>query len=75
MEKNENNPEVEEAGALRTEQEKRKSLGAESSQNFQEYFVNITEDSVAIWEVGRNFLKLLLKFILENFIKRPFRAD
>ena len=60
MEKNENNPEVEELGALRTEQEKRKSLGAESSQNFQEYFVNITEDSVAIWEVGRNFLKLLL---------------
>jgi hypothetical protein len=75
MEKNENNPEVEEAGALRAEEEKRKSLGAESSQNFQEYFVNITEDSVAIWEVGRNFLKLFLKFLLENFIKRPFRAD
>lgn len=54
MEKNVINPEIEENQKIENsvfENEKRKFSNPEILQNFQDYFINITEESVALWEV------------------------
>jgi hypothetical protein len=58
METNVINPEVEETQKIENlilDNEKRKFSNPEISQNYQEYFMNITEESVALWEVRRKF--------------------
>lgn len=58
MEKNVINPEIEENQKIENsllENEKRKFSNPEILQNFQDYFINITEESVSIWEVWRKF--------------------
>ena len=56
---------------------KTKNSNNEISQNFEEYFINISENSVALWEVKRKILinQYNLFSNVENIAQRSFSSN